>query len=69
MDNMSTGTVKWFNDSKGFGMIRMEDDREIFVHYSQLMVDGFKTISEGQKVTFDLYEGLKGLEAKNVRKV
>jgi len=66
---MCNGTVKWFNDAKGFGFIEMEDGREAFVHYSQLIVDGFKTVEEGQKVTFDLYEDDKGrLSAMNVRK-
>jgi CspA family cold shock protein len=64
---MSEGVVKWFNSSKGFGFIKMED-REVFVHYSDLMVEGFKTISEGEKVLFDLYEDKKGFVAKNVRR-
>jgi CspA family cold shock protein len=57
---MNDGIVKWFNDAKGFGFIEMEDGREVFVHYSNLQVEGFKTVSEGQKVTFDLYEDKNG---------
>jgi CspA family cold shock protein len=57
---MNDGIVKWFNDAKGFGFIEMEDGREVFVHYSNLQVEGFKTVSEGEKVTFDLYEDKNG---------
>lgn len=65
---MSEGIVKWFNDAKGFGFIKMEDQTELFVHYSDLVMDGFKTLKEGEKVLFDVYEEKKGLVAKNVRK-
>lgn len=62
-------TVKWFNDSKGYGFLSTEDGTEVFVHYTEIQTDGFKTLSEGQKVTFDMYEGTKGMIAKNVKKI
>lgn len=66
---MNDGIVKWFNDAKGFGFIEMEDGREVFVHYSNLQVEGFKTVSEGERVIFDLYEDdRKRLTALNVRR-
>ncbi len=66
---MVTGSVKWFNDSKGFGFIQAEGvDRDIFVHYSAIQGDGFKTLAEGQKVQFELVEGPKGPQASNVSK-
>ena len=65
---MSEGIVKWFNDAKGFGFIKMDDQTELFVHYSDLVMDGFKTLKEGEKALFDVYEEKKGLVAKNVRK-
>jgi CspA family cold shock protein len=64
---MATGTVKWFNESKGFGFISPEDGKDdIFVHYSGIKGDGFKTLVEGQKVSFEVEEGPKGLNATNV---
>ncbi len=67
---MATGSVKWFNDSKGFGFIQAENvDRDVFVHYTAIQGDGFKTLSEGQKVAFELIEGPKGPQAANVTKV
>jgi CspA family cold shock protein len=64
---MATGTVKWFNESKGFGFISPQDGKDdIFVHYSGITGDGFKTLVEGQKVSFDVEEGPKGLNATNV---
>ena len=57
---MATGTVKWFNDSKGFGFITQEGGGDIFVHYSAIQGDGFKTLSEGQNVEFDVVKGPKG---------
>ena len=63
---MPLGRVKWFNDSKGFGFIVRNDGGEIFVHYSAIRAEGHKTLSEGQEVEFDIYEGQKGLQAQNV---
>ena len=67
---MATGLVKWFNDSKGFGFIQTDgSEKDVFVHYSAIAGDGFKTLAEGQKVAFDLIEGPKGPQASNVSKV
>ena len=66
---MSKGRVKWFHDSKGYGFIEDEDGRDIFVHYSSITTDGYKTLAEGQEVEFELLEGDKGLRATNVVKV
>jgi CspA family cold shock protein len=64
---MATGTVKWFNESKGFGFIsRDEGGPDVFVHFSAIQGSGFKTLTEGQKVTFDVQEGPKGPQAANV---
>ena len=63
-----TGTVKWFNDRKGFGFIRMDENQDVFVHYSALQGEGFKTLKEGESVEFDLVEGAKGPQAANVVK-
>ena len=63
---MSEGTVKWFNSQKGFGFIATEDGNDIFVHYSDISSDGYKTLEEGDSVTFDTVEGEKGLRASNV---
>lgn len=62
----SKGTVKWFNDAKGYGFISRGDGPDVFVHYSAIQGDGFKTLSEGQQVEFDVVEGPKGKQAANV---
>ncbi|MBR3396276.1 MAG: cold-shock protein [Lachnospiraceae bacterium] len=66
---MNTGTVKWFNADKGYGFITGEDGKDVFVHYSAIQSEGFKTLEEGQTVTYDLSEGEKGLQASNVVKM
>jgi len=64
---MATGTVKWFNESKGFGFIAPSDgSADVFVHFSSIQGDGFKTLAEGQTVSFDTEQGPKGLQATNV---
>ena len=63
---MSTGTVKWFNSSKGFGFIEQEDGPDVFVHHSAINADGYKSLNEGDKVTFDIEQGQKGPAAANV---
>lgn len=63
---MATGRVKWFNDAKGFGFIESNDGADVFVHYSAIRSDGYKSLAEGQDVEFDLYESQKGLQAQNV---
>jgi CspA family cold shock protein len=65
---MAEGTVKWFNESKGFGFIEQEDGPDVFVHFSSIQGEGFKTLNEGDKVTFDVVEGAKGPQAANVSK-
>jgi CspA family cold shock protein len=64
---MAEGTVKWFSDQKGFGFIEQEGGADLFVHHSEIAMEGFKTLAEGQKVTFDVEEGPKGPQAKNVK--
>jgi len=63
---MPEGKVKWFNERKGFGFIEQEGGKDIFVHFSAIKAEGFKTLSEGQRVSFDIAQGKKGLEAENV---
>lgn len=66
---MVKGTVKWFNESKGFGFITKEDGGDVFVHYSEIQGNGFKTLSEGQAVSFEVVDGPKGPKAANVTKL
>lgn len=64
---MATGTVKWFNDDKGFGFIEQELGEDLFVHYSEIQVEGYKTLEEGDEVEFDMEETEKGLAAVDVK--
>ncbi|KZZ85289.1 MULTISPECIES: cold-shock protein [Bacillaceae] len=66
---METGTVKWFNSEKGFGFIQLEDGNDVFVHFSAIQGEGFKTLEEGQKVEFNVVEGQRGPQAENVTKL
>ncbi len=63
---MAKGTVKWFNEQKGFGFIEQEDGPDVFVHFSAIQSEGFKTLHEGQAVEFDVTDGPKGAQAANV---
>ena len=63
-----TGNVKWFNAEKGFGFIRTEEEKDIFVHYSLIVQDGYKSLNEGEAVRFEIFESEKGLQAKNVER-
>ena len=65
---MAQGTVKWFNDSKGFGFIEQEDGEDVFVHFSAVQGEGFKTLAEGDRVEFEIQQGPKGLQSANVMK-
>ena len=66
MSNEKTGTVKWFNSRKGFGFIEQSGGNDVFVHYRDIVGDGYLTLEEGQKVSFEVVDGEKGLHAKNV---
>lgn len=66
---MAEGTVKWFNDSKGFGFIEQAGGKDVFVHHTAIDAEGFKSLSEGDTVQFDVVEGPKGPQAANVRKL
>ena len=66
---MAKGTVKWFNDAKGFGFIAQDGGKDVFVHHTAIIAEGFRSLSEGDKVEFEVVEGPKGLQASNVRKV
>ena len=66
---MATGTVKWFSDEKGFGFLEQEDGQDVFVHHSSIAMEGFRTITEGQRVEFDLEQSDRGPRAVNVRTI
>ena len=66
---METGTVKWFNSEKGYGFISQAEGDDVFVHFSAIQGEGFKTLEEGQKVSFDIAEGPRGKQAENVAKL
>jgi CspA family cold shock protein len=66
---MAEGTVKWFNDAKGFGFIEQDGGQDVFVHHSAINADGFKSLSEGERVSFEVVDGQKGPAAQNVVKI
>ncbi len=66
---MATGTVKWFNDAKGYGFISQEGGEDVFVHHTAIQAEGFRSLQEGQRVEFEVNRGPKGLQAANVRPV
>lgn len=66
---MSNGVVKWFSNKKGFGFIEQENGGDIFVHYSAISMEGYKTLAEGDRVSFEVEEGDRGPSAKNVKKI
>jgi CspA family cold shock protein len=66
---MAKGQVKWFDNKKGYGFIENNEGEDIFVHYSNIVIEGYKTLEKGELVEFDVIEGTKGLQAENVRKV
>lgn len=66
---MNTGTVKWFNSEKGFGFISRENGDDVFVHFSAIQGDGYKSLDEGQAVSFDITQGTKGDQASNVSRI
>ena len=69
MSDKQTGTVKWFNESKGFGFIQRDEGPDVFAHYTHIVGDGFRTLQEGQKVSFTLGEGKKGPQAENIEAI
>lgn len=64
---METGTVKWFNEAKGYGFIKRQSGEDVFVHFKSILLDGFKTLKEGQQVQFEVDQGPKGLQATQVK--
>lgn len=64
---MAKGTVKWFNDSKGFGFIQSDDGQDVFVHHTEIKMDGYRSLKEGDRVEFEMGQGPKGPKAMNVR--
>ena len=66
---MAQGTVKWFNDAKGFGFVQQDDGPDVFVHHTAIQADGFRSLAEGDRVEFEIKEGPKGLQAANVVKI
>jgi CspA family cold shock protein len=66
---MAEGTVKWFNDAKGFGFIEQDNGPDVFVHFSEIQGDGFKSLAEGDRVTFDVTQGQKGPQSASVRRI
>ena len=66
---MAQGTVKWFNDSKGFGFIKQDGGEDVFVHHTAIQAEGFRSLSEGDRVEFEVARGPKGLQAQNVHKI
>ena len=69
MSNQATGKVKWFNESKGFGFIEQDNGKDVFVHFSAIQGSGFKTLAEGQRVSFEVTQGQKGPLASNVQAI
>ncbi|OTG83268.1 cold-shock protein [Acinetobacter sp. ANC 5054] len=66
MTNLTTGTVKWFNEAKGYGFILSDAGEDLFAHYSEVKIDGFKVLREGQRVEFEIINGKKGKQASNI---
>ena len=66
---MAQGTVKWFNDAKGYGFIKQDGGEDVFVHHTAIQAEGFRSLTEGDRVEFEVAKGPKGLQAQNVRKV
>ena len=66
---MAQGTVKWFNDAKGFGFIAQDGGEDVFVHHTAIQTEGFRSLAEGERVEFDVQNGAKGLQAANVRRI